>query len=91
MIKRRTNQVVLTTAKNLESSVWRRLRRNRVACVAAIVFFTITLLCWLGPIFSPYGYEQQDLVSGATHPTQEHWFGTDEHGRDLLVRVLIGG
>ncbi|HBO57503.1 MAG TPA: peptide ABC transporter permease [Opitutae bacterium] len=91
MIRRRTNQEVLTTAKNQESSVWRSLRGNRTACIAAIVFFLITLLCWIGPIFSPYSYEQQDLISGAHHPCVEHWFGTDELGRDLLVRVLIGG
>ena len=91
MIKQSQNQVVMTAVKTLEGSPWRRLKRSRTACAAAIVFFTITLTCWVGPIFSPYGYEQQDLNSGANHPTVEHWFGTDELGRDLLVRVLIGG
>jgi oligopeptide transport system permease protein len=76
---------------SLWQDAWARLRRNRLAVVSGIVFLVIALACVIGPWFSPYGYEEQDLVLGAAKPSAEHWFGTDTFGRDLLTRVLYGG
>ena len=45
----------------------------------------------LGPLLSPYGYEETRLDLGATAPGLQHWLGTDVLGRDLLVRLLYGG
>jgi oligopeptide transport system permease protein len=55
------------------------------------VLVLIGLACVLVPWFSPYGYEQQDLVLGAAPPSHAHWLGTDTFGRDLLTRILYGG
>jgi oligopeptide transport system permease protein len=77
------------------TSLWqdagRRLTRNRLAVVGAVILVIILLACLLGPWLSPYGYEQQDLVLGAAAPSQAHWLGTDIFGRDLLTRILHGG
>ncbi|MFO7326031.1 MAG: ABC transporter permease subunit [Pseudomonadota bacterium] len=76
---------------SLWQDAWARLRRNRLAVASGIVFGLIALACIAGPWISPYGYEEQDLVLGASAPSAAHWFGTDTFGRDLLVRVLYGG
>lgn len=76
---------------SLWHDAWVRLRKNRLAVIGGITLLVVTLLCLLVPLLSPYGYEQQDLVLGASGPSAQHWLGTDVFGRDLLTRVLYGG
>ena len=76
---------------SLWQDAWVRLRKNKMAVAGGITLIVITLLCVLVPLLSPYDYEQQDLLRGATAPSFEHWLGTDVFGRDLLTRILFGG
>jgi len=70
---------------------WRRLRRNRIAMVSLWFLVVIVVLVVAGPWFSPYNYAANDLSRGAQPPSLSHWLGTDELGRDLLVRIFYGG
>lgn len=53
----------------------------------------IALLCWIGPLCSPFTAESNDWARLATGPAwaHGHWFGTDAIGRDVLVRTLVAG
>ncbi len=51
----------------------------------------IVAVCLLGPMISSYGYEEQDLLNTFSPPDSHHWMGTDQLGRDLLVRIMTGG
>jgi len=76
------------------STAWRRLARNRMALVCAVAFAVIALACYLGPpIAGAFGVDATtiDTNLGARPPSWSHWCGTDTLGRDMLVRVLIGG
>jgi len=73
---------------------WRRWRRHRVAVVAGMVFLVVAVACALGPVIAgAVGLDGTtiDPQLGAVPPTTAHWFGTDTLGRDMLVRVMIGG
>lgn len=76
-------------------SPWRqagaRLVRSRVTVAALILLSLIVLLCCAGPLFSPYGPNDQNLELKATAPSASHWLGTDPLGRDLATRILHGG
>lgn len=78
--------------RSLWSDAWRRLRRNRMAVAAGwfltILALTAALAPWLPGLADP---TTQDLAKGATGPSLQHAFGTDELGRDLFSRVLHGG
>jgi oligopeptide transport system permease protein len=69
----------------------RRLRRSRAAVAAAAVLGALVLACVLVPWLSAYRYDSTDLALGPTPPGWAHWMGTDDHGRDLLARVAVGG
>lgn len=70
---------------------WARLRRNRLSVVAGVFVIALALICMAVPPFLSHGYADQNLALGATAPSADHWFGTDELGRDQFARVLFGG
>ena len=64
------------------------------ARAAAAAVAAIALACVLGPVIAGwFGVDGTaiDTRLGATPPSLAHWFGTDPLGRDMLVRVLVGG
>lgn len=71
----------------------RRFVRNRAALASLAVLALIALACFIGPLLLPNDPAASDWSSISLAPTlaNAHWFGTDELGRDLLVRTLIGG
>lgn len=64
----------------------------RVAWGLAILL-AISAAAILGPLLSPYRYDQQalELLGRPLPPSAIHWLGTDELGRDVLTRLLYGG
>jgi len=78
--------------ENLWSDAWRRLRRNRAAVLSGVFLLAIGLIAalapWLPGLADP---TLQDLKLSANPPSAEHWFGTDELGRDTFARVIYGG
>ena len=78
------------------SSLWKdaflRLSRNRAAMFSLLALALIAAACFLGPLLPWLPHPNvQDLSRIAESPSWDHWFGTDQLGRDLLARVLYGG
>lgn len=72
----------------------RRWRANRMAVVCSAVFAAIAIACFVGPALARLAGLDPTTIDaglGATPPGRVHWFGTDTLGRDMLVRVMIGG
>ncbi|MDR7868163.1 MAG: ABC transporter permease [Sporomusaceae bacterium] len=69
---------------------WRRLQKNKLAMAGLAVIVFIALMAAVGPLFSPYSYSDQVLADANQPPSAQHWFGTDNLGRDLFTRVLYG-
>jgi oligopeptide transport system permease protein len=70
---------------------WHRLQHNRLAVAGGVSLLLLAAACVLGPWLSPYSYAEQDLNHTFAAPGSDHWLGTDQLGRDLLVRALYGG
>ena len=70
-----------------------RFLRNRAAVTSLCVLTLIILLCIVGPWLLPHAFDSADWDAMSQPPSWQnfHWFGTDDSGRDLLVRCLIGG
>ena len=67
-----------------------RLARDKVALVAAVTLTLVVLAAIAAPLISPYDPYFTDLTKSMQPPSAEHWFGTDNTGRDILSRVLYG-
>ncbi len=72
------------------SDAWRRFRGNKVAMISAVILVLVILMAVFQPMTSPYTYDEQDLFAINQGPSSEHWFGTDELGRDIFVRCWEG-
>lgn len=72
-------------------AVFRRFLRRKVSVAAALVLLGIILLCVVGPMFIHTDPLAQDLLNAYQSPSAEHWFGTDNLGRDIFIRMLYGG
>ena len=71
----------------------RRFRQNGLSMASVVVLAAIVVLCFLGPYAFPFSGEDADFdfISAPAAFIWPHLFGTDDFGRDLLVRVLEGG
>ncbi|MDZ7278280.1 oligopeptide ABC transporter permease OppC [Pantoea eucrina] len=78
-------------------SLWQDARRrfihNRAALISLLVLLLITLFVVFAPMLAQFKYDDTDwaMMSAPPDTSSGHWFGTDSSGRDLLVRVAIGG
>ena len=70
---------------------WRRLKENKVAFAALIILLILVFFIIFGPAISGYEFEQIDADAINKGPSAEHWFGTDDLGRDLFARVWQAG
>ena len=69
--------------------LWRRLRRNRMAMAGGAIVLTMFLLAVAAPLI---GYDPGaiDISQRLQPPGWQHWLGTDDLGRDVMVRILYG-
>jgi len=71
--------------------VWRRLKQNKLAMAGLVIIILLAVMSIIGPHLSSYSYYEQDLDGKNMAPSGEHWFGTDDLGRDVFVRTWYGG
>jgi oligopeptide transport system permease protein len=69
---------------------WQRLKKNKLAMISLYTLAVIITIAIIGPWLSGLSYSDQDLGQTNKPPSAGHWFGTDNLGRDLFIRVLYG-
>ncbi|MEA4883249.1 MAG: ABC transporter permease [Clostridia bacterium] len=72
-------------------SIWKRLKRHKLAAVGFGVFCTLVITAIIVPCISPYRIDDMDLMNVFSPPSRVHPFGSDELGHDVLVRIMYGG
>ena len=68
----------------------RRMFRRRLVLIAAVVLLAIIAVAVAAPWLAPYAPNKMDIINRLKGPAGNHWFGTDEFGRDVLSRVMHG-
>ncbi|MCZ8545680.1 ABC transporter permease [Mesorhizobium qingshengii] len=70
---------------------WRRFSANRLAFLGLLIIIALLVVAALAGVLAPYSPTFGDLKgSRLLAPGAEHWFGTDDLGRDILSRILYG-
>jgi peptide/nickel transport system permease protein len=68
----------------------RLLRDKRLGAAGGLVLLFMLVCGIFADLISPYGYNEINMLERLKAPSWEHWFGTDNLGRDVLSRCLYG-
>lgn len=86
-----------STALYSQSSIWQKggaflkaLLAKPASALGLIIFVLFVLVAILAPWIAPYGVNEQIASEARQPPSAKHWFGTDNLGRDVFSRVLLG-
>lgn len=69
---------------------WQGLRKNRLAMFGFFLLVVLILTAIFASLIAPYPEEAQDLTASFQPPSAQHFFGTDEYGRDIFSRLIYG-
>ena len=65
-----------------------RQKKSCMVCFYFIVFLVVIAI--IAPFIAPYNYKVVDILHASEAPSAAHWCGTDEYGRDIFSRLLVG-
>ncbi len=86
---------VVLEQSTLFGDVVRRYSKNRAAMAALFILLLMILYSTIGPWLRPWSFDEGLFSNPSLMPYQlpdlAHWFGTDQNGRDLFVRMAMGG
>jgi peptide/nickel transport system permease protein len=69
---------------------WLAFTRNRLAMVGLGIVVALMLMALLAPLIATHHPFAQDLANRLQPPSADHWFGTDQYGRDIWSRIVHG-
>lgn len=75
----------------VRGSIVNMFRTNHAALAGLIIILLIILSAVFAPLIARYDPNALNLVNMRKPPSAEHWFGTDDMGRDVFARVIYGG
>ncbi len=67
-----------------------RLVRRKLVLASIIVLFVVVFCAIAAPWLSPYSPQRMDVAHRLAPPSAQHWFGSDDFGRDVLTRCMYG-
>lgn len=77
--------------KSVMADFWKQLMRSKAAMFGLILFVLIVAMALIGPLVIPYEKAiAQDASIRLLPPSLDHWFGTDNYGRDIFARIVHG-
>ena len=72
------------------SEMIRKFKKQKNAVAALGFIILLVIIAFIGESIAPYGINEYDYTAILQGPSAAHWLGTDEFGRDLFSRILIG-
>ena len=69
---------------------WEMFYKNKLALTGCGIVLALFIVSILSPVIAPYDPGAIDLQNVLSPPSGEHWFGTDQLGRDVLSRMIWG-
>ncbi|MDF2526727.1 MAG: ABC-type dipeptide/oligopeptide/nickel transport system, permease component [Enterobacter mori] len=67
-----------------------KMARNPLTAIGGGIILLLLIVAAFAPLIAPYNPLVQDLNNALVAPNAQHWFGTDEFGRDIFSRLVYG-
>lgn len=88
-IERENKEISVSYDRGFFHHVKKALEENKIAAVCLVVLCVIITAALMAPL-SSVDPDYMDVMNKMAGPSREHWFGTDELGRDSFTRALYG-
>jgi len=85
-----TELITTPPEQSMTRTVIRRFFKHKLAGIA-VVILVLLVLASVVAFVSPYSPTDQEPTNSFQKSNLNHWFGTDELGRDIFTRILYGG
>lgn len=79
-----------TRLRGMFGSTYKAAKRDSVLAASIIVLLVGLFLAIFGPTLARTDYERTDPINRMQAPSSDHWFGTDNWGRDVFDRTIVG-
>src|SRR5699024_8324831 len=76
--------------ESLLEDFWRKFKKQRLALVSAMFILLLVILAFIGPYIIKHDVAEPNYDKVLQTPSFEHWAGTDEFGRDIFSRIIVG-
>lgn len=78
--------------RSMAMEVCQRLARNKMAMLGLAILVVLVLCAVFADVIADYETKvvAQNIANRLKGPSAEHWFGTDEFGRDIFARIIHG-
>ena len=83
------NHTLKAGGRSQGSHAWYIMRENPLTAFAFAMFACIVVVALSGPLLAPYDPLMSNTANALSPPSADHWFGTDQLGRDVFSRVLV--
>ncbi|MFC8689060.1 ABC transporter permease [Brevibacillus porteri] len=90
LAKNTQSNVIARPSLSNGQQVIRKLLKNKLAMLGLFIILALVGMAIIGPNLVPYSYSDQSLLTKNQEISAEHWFGTDELGRDMFARTWYG-
>ncbi len=71
-------------------SMWDAFVKNKAAVFGLCIIVVLVVIAIIGPFITPYDPNKQIMGDAYQTPSAKHWFGTDNLGRDIFSRIIVG-
>jgi len=73
-------------------TIWLQYKKNKLAMFGLALFLALVLVAVTSGLYLDYDTQviEQHMKERLQPPSSEHWFGTDQYGRDMFARVVWG-
>lgn len=89
-VQQGAGELVLEKPESQIKEVWRSLTRNKGALIALGIILFLAFIAIFRDFLMPYDPNYSDMSKTFQSPNGEHWFGTDQLGRDIFSRIIYG-
>lgn len=88
----RTEDIVKTKKRSQSADVWKRLKKSKAAMIGLAIIVMFVFMAAFAPLIADYDTQviKMSISERLQAPSGDHFFGTDEYGRDIFYRIVYG-
>ncbi|MGN8648101.1 ABC transporter permease [Gracilibacillus sp. HCP3S3_G5_1] len=88
--EKRESQTDSIEAVSPWKDAYRQLKKNKLAVVGTFIILFFLIVAITAPLLTPYESDAINVGDRLSGPSADHWFGTDDLGRDIFTRIVFG-